>query len=172
VTIALAAILIGIAVPSLTMFVQNSRENSEAESLITSLSYARSEAVKRDANVEVCASTDGASCSQSSAWNTGWIVETTGATPTVLQVMPALGVGNTLTGSLGGNAVTEVTFQQDGFVQAAAGSGVYETTYFTLCDSRGAAYARDIEITATGAIEASDTPGETLGTPPQALTCP
>lgn len=171
-TIALAAILIGIAVPSLTLFVQNSRENSEADSLISSLSYARSEAVKRDADVEVCASADGATCSQSSAWNTGWIVETSGSTPTVLQVMPALGGGNTLSGSFNGNAVTQVTFQQDGFVKAAAGSGVYKTTYFTLCDSRGAAHARDVEIAATGAIEASDTPGETLGTSPQALTCP
>ena len=172
VAIAVAAILIGIAVPALTLFVQNSRENTEADSLITSLEYARSEAVKRDADVTVCASADGSTCSQSSNWATGWVVETATSTPTVLQVMPQLTEGNTLTASFNGDGVGNVTFQPDGFVQAAAGSGVYLTTYFTLCDSRGAKYARDIEVSATGAVQASSTPGQTLGNPSQALVCP
>jgi hypothetical protein len=78
--------------------------------------------------------------------------------------------GNTLSATLDGNAATEVTFEPNGFVEAAAGAGLYKTTYFTLCDSRGAPYARDIEISAVGAVEASPTPGKTLNG--NALACP
>lgn len=175
VTISVAAILIAIAVPSLTMFIQNSREDAQADSLISSLEYARSEAVKRDANVEVCASADQATCSNAASWATGWIVETVAtppAAPTVLQVMSQLSGNNTLTGAFNGAAVTQVTFQPNGFVQAAGGAGVYVNTYFTLCDSRGASKARDIEITGIGAVQASSTAGQNLDTPPKALACP
>lgn len=166
-----AAILLAVAMPSLTSFIQNSREDSQADSLIATLGYARSEAVKRDADVEVCSSTDGSTCSGSTAWGTGWIVETTGATPTVLQTIQ-LGDSNTLSATFNGGAVNQVTFQSSGFVKAAAGAGVYATTYFKLCDARGAAYARDIEITAIGGVQASQTLGQTLDSPPKALTCP
>lgn len=175
VTISVAAILIAIAVPSLSLFIQNSREDAQADSLISSLQYARSEAVKRDADVEVCASTDQATCSGAANWATGWIVEavpTPPAAATVLQVMPQLGGNNTLSGTFNGAGVTQVTFQPNGFVKAAGGAGVYLNTYFTLCDSRGATYARDIEITGIGAVQASSTPGQTLDTPSKALACP
>jgi type IV fimbrial biogenesis protein FimT len=172
ITVSVVAILLAIAVPSLQTFIQNSREDSEADSLISSLEYARSEAVKRDADVEVCASTDGATCSGSNSWGTGWIVETTDATPTVLQSMPQLGGTNTLSATFNGGAVSQVKFQSSGFVKAAAGSGVYATTYFKLCDSRGATSARDVEITAIGAVQSSQTPGQTMDSPPQSLTCP
>lgn len=172
VTMAIAAILLAIAVPSLTTFLQNNRQDSEADSLISSLAYARSEAVKRGANVEVCASADGATCSGSTSWSTGWIVETPAATPPVLQVMPQLGAGNTLAGTFNAGGVSEVTFQPNGLVQAAGGSGVFLTTYFRLCDARGATYARDIEVTAIGAVQASPTPGQTMDNPPVGLTCP
>ena len=179
VAVAVAAILLALAVPALRVFIQNNREDAEADSLISSLDYARSEAVKRDADVEVCASTVDTStpatptCSGSTTWNTGWIVETivpVAGTPAVLQVKSPLAAGNTLSATLGGTGVTQITFQPDGFVAAAAGAGLYDTTYFTLCDSRGAAYARDIEISAVGAVEASPTPGQTLNG--QALACP
>lgn len=178
VAITVAAILLAIAVPSLTMFIQNSRETSEADSLVASLDYARSEAVKLDANVEVCASTDEMTCSGSVApggWAGGWIVfETVGAGTTVLQVMPALGAGNTLSSAFDGANVSEVTFQANGFVQAAAGAAapIFQPTYFTLCDTRGAGYARDIEVSATGAIQAAPTADQTMDNPPEPLSCP
>lgn len=175
VTISIAAILVAVAVPGLTRFVQNSREDSEADSLISSLQYARSEAVKRDANVEICASADEATCSGGTAWNTGWIVETTAvppAVPEVLQAIPALGGGNTLSGTFNGAGINQVIFQPNGFVAAAGGAGLYLTTYFKLCDPRGANYARDVEVTGIGAVQSSPTFGQTLDSPPKALACP
>lgn len=169
VTVAVGAILLTIAVPSLRTFIQNNREDAEADSLISSLDYARSEAVKRDQDVEVCASSDGATCSNATTWQTGWIVLAT-STPTPLQVKAALSGGNTLSGTFNGAGISQITFQANGFVKAAAGSQVYQTTHFTLCDSRGATYARDIEVSAVGAVQASSTPGQNLSN--QSLTCP
>lgn len=169
VTVAVGAILVAIAVPAMRTFIQNNRQDAEADSLISSLDYARSEAVKRDQDVEVCASSDGATCSNATSWQSGWIVQTV-ATPTVLQVKPSLSGGNTLKGTFQTALITQVTFQASGFVKAAAGSQVYHTTYFTLCDSRGASYARDIEVSAVGAVEAASTPGKTLNN--NTLTCP
>lgn len=167
--------MLAIAVPSLTTFIQSSRDTAESDSLISSLEYARSEAVKEDQPVKVCASGNvssgaNATCSGSKTWDSGWIVVTTTGTPTVLQASAPLGGSNTLTTSFNGDGVDQVEFLPNGFVQAAAGSGVYLTTYFTLCDPRGAAYARAVEVSAVGAVQASPTPGQTSsGT---ALTCP
>jgi len=177
VTLAVAGILVGIAMPSLTTFVQNTRQTSEANSLIMSLDFARSEAIKEDANVLICASADGATCSGNvnpGGWATGWIVETTSAPITVLQAMPALGANNTLSAAFDAGAglanISSVTFQPNGFVQAAAGSNIYNITYFTLCDIRGAAWAHDMEISPIGSVRSSSTAGQTLAG--AALNCP
>lgn len=175
VTVAVAAILIGIAVPALTSFIQNSRDTAESDSLISSLQYARSEAVKEDAPVKVCTSANvangaNATCSGSNSWDSGWIVITTAGTPAVLQASAPLGGSNRLAGSFNGGGIDQVEFLPDGMVQAAGGAGVYLTTYFTLCDPRGATYARAIEVSAIGAIQASPVPGHTSAG--AALNCP
>jgi type IV fimbrial biogenesis protein FimT len=172
-TITIAGILVAIATPSLTTFIQNNRQTSEANSLVLALDYARSEAIKEDANVEVCASTDGMTCNGNAnpgGWATGWIVETTAAAPTLLQSMPALDANNTLSAAFNGNNVSEITFQPNGFVQATGGAAQWFPTYFTLCDVRGAAYARDVEVTPIGAVQSSQTAGQNLAGQP--LGCP
>ncbi|MBN8772197.1 MAG: GspH/FimT family pseudopilin, partial [Thiobacillus sp.] len=57
VTLAVAGILLGIAIPNFQLFVMNNRMASQANDLITALNMARSEAVKRAANVMVCSGT-------------------------------------------------------------------------------------------------------------------
>jgi hypothetical protein len=57
---------------------------------------------------------------------------------------------------------TEVTFSSTGLVDA--------TLKVQICDSRGSAYSRDVEVNATGRIAASQTPG--LSVSQVALTCP
>jgi type IV fimbrial biogenesis protein FimT len=173
VTLTVAGILAAIATPSLTTFVQNSRETSEANSLVMALDYARSEAIKEDANVMVCASTDGQTCSGNAnpgGWAGGWIVETTNAAPTVLQSMPALGANNTLSGAFNGAGIAAITFQPNGFVLGAANANLFFSTFFTLCDVRGAAFARDVEVTPIGAVQSSQTAGQNLAG--QGLNCP
>ncbi len=54
-TITILAILLGIGIPSLTAFIQNSRVTSQANGLVSSFHLARSEAIKRGAQVRVTA---------------------------------------------------------------------------------------------------------------------
>ena len=93
-------------------------------------------------------------------WAGGWIVvDTLGDPP--LQTVPALAGSNTLTVT---GSATGITFQSSGLVTPSA------LTSITLCDIRGATYAREVEINATGRVIASQTPGQTVAG--AALTCP
>ena len=75
VTVVVGGILVAIAVPAFNTFVQNDRDIGQANSLVSSLNYARSEAIKQNiaGGVTVCPSVNGTSCG-GTAWSRGWIV--------------------------------------------------------------------------------------------------
>ncbi len=54
VAVAISAVLLVVAVPNMTSLIQSSRLSSQTDALITSISQARSEAVKRRADVTIC----------------------------------------------------------------------------------------------------------------------
>lgn len=104
ITIAIVAILATIAVPSFNEAALGSKLNSTANSFVASAHLARSEAIKRNDPVTVCASADGENCGDT--WNSGWIVLAGGK---AIYAQPALPNGFSLTG----NAAT-LTFQPSG----------------------------------------------------------
>ncbi len=73
VTLAVFAIVTVLAFPGFKLYQQNSNRVSQINDLIATLSLARSEAVKRNLPVIVCASADMATCSGVNDWTTGWI---------------------------------------------------------------------------------------------------
>jgi type IV fimbrial biogenesis protein FimT len=73
IAVTLMAILIGIAAPSFTAWVATVRVTGQANDLFSDLLLARSEAVKRDVQVAICASANGTDC-DGSDWSLGWIV--------------------------------------------------------------------------------------------------
>lgn len=159
VTTAVAAILMAVAVPAFRTFLQNDRAMTQSTSLILSLNTARSEAIKQDVGggVWVCQSSDGSTCTGSTAWAQGWIVvsSATGSVPTV--VVPSLSTGSSV--SEAGSA-TKVIFYSSGAVQAPVA--------FTLCDSRGATKARYVQVTVTGRVSSAvgkDLTGNALACP-------
>jgi type IV fimbrial biogenesis protein FimT len=163
VTITVAGILMAMAVPAFNSFVQNDRDVGQVNSLVESLNYARSESIKRasPSGIEVCPSTDAATCN-GTAWAGGWIVLDLNAAdppPLVLQTIPALNGSNTLTAV---GAATGITFLSSGLVSAPL--------TVRICDTRGAAFARDVEVNATGRVAASQTPGQSVSG--VALGCP
>ena len=164
VTMAIAGMLTAMAVPAFNNFVLNDRDIGQINSLVASLNYARDEAIKlNNGGVQMCTSSDGQHCNGGTAWNDGWIVQETvpnGASPTVLQYVPAFSPGNTV--KVGSPTQTEVTFSSTGLVDAAI--------TIQICDSRGGAYSRDVEVNATGRIASSNTPGWSAAR--AALTCP
>ena len=72
VTLAVAAVLVLVAVPSLRNIIQNSRIVTQSNDLIGDAQLARTEAVKRSAIVVVCTTTNGNTCG--GTWNDGRLV--------------------------------------------------------------------------------------------------
>lgn len=72
ITLAVAAVIVGMAAPSFTSMIQAGRAQSLADDFATTLNYARTEALKLSTRVSVCASDNGTSCSGS--WSDGWII--------------------------------------------------------------------------------------------------
>lgn len=151
VTIVVAAILIGIGIPSFSDFIKNGRITGQRDTLFTSLMLARSEAVNRGDSVSVCVSSDQATCSVvgtgTVSWTSGWLVFTDSdadgvvdSGDTVLKVVQSLEGGNTLQWDNG----QVITYNNEG----ASSSGT-----FTLCDaSKNVSYARAVIISSSGRI--------------------
>ena len=78
ITISIAAILLTLAAPSFTSFINRNRLTTASDELIASLSYARSEALKRRSTTTLCAkSSTGTLCDTSGVsedYATGWLV--------------------------------------------------------------------------------------------------
>lgn len=73
--IAIAGILLVVGVPSYRLLAANNRATSQTNSLISLITFARTEAIRRNRTVGLCKSTDGATCSTAtSGWETGVLV--------------------------------------------------------------------------------------------------
>ena len=87
VAMTILGILLAWAVPSFRDASLSSKLTGFANSLVASAQIARSEAIKRNAPVTLCRSTNGTSCAGSGGWEAGWIVL---SGTTVLQRQQAL----------------------------------------------------------------------------------
>lgn len=179
VTLTVAGILTALAVPSFKTTIQNNRLVTQSNDLLSSLLYARSQAIGGGAtqqsssgknwSVEVCASSNADTCN-SSNWANGWVVigytsAPTGAAGTVtniapsastlLHAYPALPSGTSLNGTPFGSVIT---FASNGTVN----STITGSNYFILCDSRGVTYARAIYLGSSGEARVSTSAGKYL----------
>lgn len=158
VTIAILGILMAIALPNYQQFILNTRMTTQANEFLTMLNLTRSEAVKRNARVTMCKSSNGTACvvtalSESSAsWQSGWIIFVDGATAGIidgtddtmkLRVQGALAGGSTLVGN--SNVINYVSYVSNG--RAQLDNGGIQIGTFTLCSSVAAAKGREIVLT-------------------------
>lgn len=74
VTLAVFGIVAALAFPGFKLYQQNSNRVTQINDLVATFNLARSEAVKRNLAVSVCASADQTTCSNDNNWTTGWIV--------------------------------------------------------------------------------------------------
>jgi type IV fimbrial biogenesis protein FimT len=72
VTVTVAAILLGLAAPSFRDIATRNRLANSSNDVISSVIYARSEAVRRGETISICSSANGTSCG--GTWNNGWII--------------------------------------------------------------------------------------------------
>lgn len=73
VTVAVVGILAMVAVPAMTGLVNGNRLAGMTGEMTSSLQLARSEAIRRNARVTICRSTDGATCAGGTDWSS-WVV--------------------------------------------------------------------------------------------------
>jgi type IV fimbrial biogenesis protein FimT len=174
VTVVVLSILLGLAVPAFRTFMQNDQQWVQQNNLVLALNAARSEAIKQDVfgGVQVCSSTDGATCT-GTPWNQGWIVLPSvnsfnpAAAPKPLQVIGALPPGTTLNEA---NGNLSLTFLSSGVLNTGLLANPAAPVAFKMCDSRGAAHARYLQVNLMGRVVASPTVGQDLNG--LALACP
>lgn len=149
------AVLFAMSVPRFREFTRSNRVAAANNDLVTALTLARSEALKRATPVSVCASADGTSCvgTTASDWAVGWIAftdanGTAGAVSsgdTVLQTWPAINGEMALTGSVG-----FVQYTATGMVEPAMAQTF--DAYFTGCTGNK---LRRVNVSAIGAVSAT-----------------
>lgn len=156
VSLAVLAVLLGLAAPSVITMMQNNRMSSAANDLMSDLAAARSEAARRGQRIVFCKNSgDNATCNAAASWQDGWLafidVNSNGALdagtdvmfrvrqplPTGITVTPAGGITNTLTATPIGLVTPQGTFK--------------------LCDSRTGNFGRLITVAATGRASSSST---------------
>ena len=75
VVMALVAIVTQMAIPSWTAMIASNRVRTAANNWTQSFYFARSEAIRQNTPMTICASSDGSSCTDS-GYEVGWIVKT------------------------------------------------------------------------------------------------
>jgi type IV fimbrial biogenesis protein FimT len=119
-TMAIAAILLTIGIPSFRYVTNSNRIAGELNGLLGDLQFARAEAIKEGRNVTVCVSSDAANCANSTTWQSGWIVFSDPANlgaagaggETILRVQASFSSSDTFNAS---NNVSAITFNREGY---------------------------------------------------------
>jgi len=155
VTLAVFSVLVAIAAPSFNAFTDSSRRASEVNNISGALAYARSEAIKRNSTVSVCARTSTVGAETCSAvandWKYGWMIfddtDSDGildsGDETLLRLFGPISKGSVIT-ETSGNATLAITFRGSGFITVA-------NAEFKYCGPQNkASNARAIIISKTG----------------------
>lgn len=178
ITIVVLGIALAFAVPNMQDLIMNNRLTSQLNLLSSNLALARNEAVKQNAIVITCASSDGEDCADAgTAWEGGWMI----FVDRNADLVPDIEDDGCAEGATAGDGDCLVTWQAPlngpNVLTPAAGipklvgydgGGALvcdadddaarddncdaEDTYFTLCDPRGAEHARALGISNTGRV--------------------
>ena len=157
-TMALAAIILTLGVPSFQEIIRNNRLATIANDFIGSLHLTRSEAIKRGLRVTLCKSADGVACANSGGYEQGWLIfvdlnnnTVVEANEPIIRVFSAISSDRT---TLTGNAPVAryISYVATGTTQLTSGS--FQAGTVTLCD---APKARQIVINTTGRVRLEQT---------------
>lgn len=136
IVIAIMAIMMAVAAPGWIDTVRNGAVKSTGDRLLSSMSFARSEAIKRNTIVSVCPSSNSTTCSGSWGNGSGWIVISDSE---VIRTYNQLEDDVLISGS------SQIDFQGSG---TGATTATLKVIHSEAQDS-GDAY-QDIVVTATG----------------------
>jgi len=148
ITSAVASVL-GAGAMGMSSLVQDARMTAGVNQLMTQLSLARSEAIKRRSAITLCASTTSTECQGTRKWHDGWIMfwDPNGngrlePGESILRVQESPAIKSLRLGAWGPGTGQWVTYEADGTTK--------QNGTFTFCDSRGTAKAKAVILLGTG----------------------
>jgi type IV fimbrial biogenesis protein FimT len=132
VSLAIVAVMMGLAVPSYRYAINSSRISSDSDNLLIALQLARTEAIRRGLSVSVCSSNaNGSACSGSNNWKTGWLVfvdvnnnASYDGGDALVRQQPALASANAVSAD---NNTSAVRFNREGIASGLAADPVTVT---------------------------------------------
>jgi type IV fimbrial biogenesis protein FimT len=162
VTMAIVAIVLATAVPSLKNYGWNLRMKTAMDLLATDLNLARSRAISHNIQTVICPATDSRDCSGLSNWQEGWIVFTD------LNGDRRKQDGEPLLKQAGTVELLSISSSRSRSFLRFSPNGTAPGSNITIlfCDKRGAEHASKIAVSNSGRIRK-----ETAGTKPTA-NCP
>ena len=136
--VSLALLMVG--VPALSGLMYSTRVQVGTQALTTSLSVARSEAIKRTARVVMCKSSDGVACDQTATWAKGWIVFHDANNNALVDqgeqlLLRESGLPDLL--RLSGNAQLSHYVSYSPYGRTSTVSGAFQAGTFTVCAGDG-----------------------------------
>ncbi len=165
-TMAIAAILLTIGIPSFRYVTNSNRIAGEVNGLLGDLQFARSEAIKEGRSITVCVSNDQATCANSTTWNSGWIVwadvnnnNRVDGSEVLLRVQTPFTSTDTFNAS---NNVSTIIFNREGYA-----TGIANGTVIALHDATNTSvWTRCLAVTLIGQMTT-----QLAGTTFNGLTC-
>jgi len=165
VTLAVFGVVISIALPSLSIFLESNQRAAQVNTLVSALNLARSEAVKRNNDVTLCTRNDaGTACDAVKDWDNGWIVFVDNSTNGIIDGTDViLRVYERLYKRAAPKDVTlkETVADKRTLTYQARGRANWAVS-FERCDDGGPVKARAIMVAITGRVRLSkDTSADT-----------
>jgi len=150
IAVGLTGLLLSMAVPALDIFVSNARQTGAINDFVSSIHQARSTAVTTNGRVTICPSSGGTNC-EAVGWNNGWIVFSDRDSDRTVDndetIISSSGRIEGLTFQ-SGQFATFLMYRPNGRVMNASLNG--SSGSFTVCDKRGADYAKVMIIDLSG----------------------
>jgi len=150
IVVGVISILLAVGLPGLQDTIARMETNSQAKSLVASLNFARSEAIKRGRLVSVCGSASSTDCA-ADAWSDGWIVfvdaneDADGATGSVDAGDEVLRVHQGLR-----NGTLEFTADLQQYDAQGFGTNAAAATFLLCPEDDNSLNAQSVEISMTG----------------------
>lgn len=152
ISLAVVSILATTGVPAFSNFIQSNKLSESAYDVLETIQLARSEAVKRRSRVVLCRSADPLLATPSCGgtphtWTTGWLVFASGDSNNTYEAATDTLLGVGLVASSNVTIITNSTsnnnleYNSDGTTNESGG-----TARFAICDKRGGAYGRQIDV--------------------------
>ena len=144
-TVALAAIIFTIGLPSFSNTLARSRQHIEINAIFHAIHLARKESIRRREVMSLCASSDGRTCSNGTDWSPGWLLfnNTDGDSP------PQVDPGEAIVRSHRVDETVRITANRRAFTLRATYRRATNGT-FVVCERNGRIPARGLVVSYTG----------------------